>query len=115
MQLLKTLCLLALPVLLTACGGHDFEGVYESRAGSDNDALNSIAELVGGEKLVIGPDYIETQGKRTEFDDIFERESAGERYLVFKTGEHEEVWRVVDDRTLMKGAGLVNIKLIRLP
>ncbi len=115
MKLLKTVSLLALTALLTACGGHDFEGVYETRAGSDNELLNSFAELASGEKLVIGPDYIESEGKRTLFDDIFERESAGERYLVFKTGEQEQVWKVVDENTLMQGSGLVNIKLVRVP
>jgi len=115
MPMLRLIAVLALATLLGACGGHDFEGVYQTRAGSNNELLNSFAELASGEKLVIGPDYIESQGKRTRFDDIFERESAGERYLVFKSGEQEEVWQIVDDNTLMQGSGLVNIKLVRMP
>ncbi|MEH6565790.1 MAG: hypothetical protein V7756_10745 [Halopseudomonas sp.] len=115
MRIIQYTAVLALATLLSACGGHDFEGVYETRAGSDNELLNSFAELASGEKLVIGSDYIESQGQRTLFDDIFERESAGERYLVFKTGAQEEVWKVVDDNTLIKGSALVNVKLVRLP
>ncbi|UJJ30128.1 hypothetical protein [Halopseudomonas maritima] len=107
--------LAAVCLLLVACGGHNFEGVYESRAGSDNDLLAAFAELAGGGRIEIGADYIESQGKRTTFDDIFERESAGERYLVFKRGETEEVWRIVDANTLMQGNALVNIKLVRVP
>lgn len=114
MKLLKYMMVIALATLLSACGGHDFEGVYETRAGSDNELLNSFAEMTSGGKLVIGPDYIESQGKRTLFDEIFERESAGERYLVFKTGETEAVWKVVDENTLMQGGGLMSIKLVRV-
>jgi|TARA_Y100000813_G_scaffold183121_1_gene153308 hypothetical protein len=114
MKLIKYSALLVAAALLSACGGHDFEGVYESRAGSSNDVLNAFAEMAGAERIVIGDDYIESEGRRTTFDDIFERESAGKRYLVFKSGETEEVWTIVDDKTLMQGNELVNIKLVRV-
>lgn len=114
MKFMKFSAVIALAALLSACGGHDFEGVYETRAGSSNEALASLAQLVTGDKLEIGPDYIESQGKRTTFDDIFERESAGDRYLVFKTGENEMVWKVVDDKTLLQGEDIMNIRLVRV-
>ena len=114
MKWFKYSALLVAVALLSACGGHDFEGVYESRAGSSNDVLNAFAEMAGADRIVIGDDYIESEGKRTRFDEIFERESAGKRYLVFKSGENEEVWTIVDDNTLMQGNDLVNIKLVRV-
>ena len=76
MKLIKYSALLVAAALLSACGGHDFEGVYESRAGSSNDVLNAFAEMAGADRIVIGDDYIESEGRRTTFDDIFERESA---------------------------------------
>jgi len=114
MKFIKFSAILAFATVLSACGGHDYEGVYETRAGSNNELLNSFVEMAGGEKLVIGSDYIESQGKRTLFDEIFERESAGEHYLVFKTGETEEGWKIVDKNTLMQGGGLMSIKLVRV-
>ncbi|WP_321350088.1 hypothetical protein [Halopseudomonas oceani] len=114
MKWFKYSALLVAVALLSACGGHDFEGVYESRAGSSNDVLNAFAEMAGADRIVIGDYYIESEGKRTRFDEIFERESAGKRYLVFKSGENEEVWTIVDDNTLMQGNDLVNIKLVRV-
>jgi len=114
MKLIKYSLIVAVAALLSACGGHDFEGVYETRVSSTNETLNSLAGMISGDKLEIGPDYIESRGKRTMFDEIFERESAGDRYLVFKAGENERVWKIVDDKTLLQGGDMVNMKLIRM-
>ncbi|WMC12108.1 hypothetical protein PU634_07015 [Oceanimonas pelagia] len=117
MKSLKYGACLALALLLTACD-HGFEGVYETRADSSNEMMsqlmNDFAGLVGSEHIVIGTDYIEHNGERTRFDDIFVRESAGKRYLVFVQGEQEEVWTIVDDHTLMKGNGLVKVLMERV-
>lgn len=100
-------------ILLMACG-HGFEGTYVTTAGSSNEFLNEFAGMAGGEKLVIGGDYIESRGERTVFDAIFLRESGGERYLVFESDGGEEAWQVVDDRTLRKGGDFINVTLTRV-
>ena len=93
MKLIKYSALLVAAALLRVRGGHDFEGVYERPACSSNDVLKPLRRWPGLERIVIGDDQaIEVfEGRRTTFDDIFERESAGKRYLVFKSGETEEV------------------------
>lgn len=117
MKSLKYGACLALALLLSACD-HGFEGVYETRADSSNQMvsqlMNDFSGLVGSEQIVIGRDYMEHNGERTRFDDIFVRESAGKRYLVFVQGEQEEVWTIVDEHTLMRGNGLVNVRLERV-
>lgn len=114
MKIIKYSAVLALVAMLSACGGHDFEGVYESRVSSTNETLNSLAGKISGDKLEIGPDYIESRGKRTMFDEIFERELAGDHYLVFKRGEDEMVWKIVNEKTLLQGGDVVNMRLVRV-
>lgn len=113
MKLIKMASLLVLAGTLLGCG-HGFEGEYQSRAGSSNELMNAFAGAVGTQTIVIGPDYIESNGQRAEFEDIFVRDSAGTRYLVFKSGESEEAWKIVDDNTLVQGTGLMNVTLKRI-
>lgn len=117
MKSLKYGSCLALAMLLAGCD-HGFEGVYQTRADSSNEMMaqlmSDFSGLVGSEQIVIGSDYIEHNGERTRFDDIFVRESAGKRYLVFVQGEQEEVWLIVDEHTLMKGNGLVKVLMERV-
>lgn len=115
MKLANYLLLLVLTVALAACsGGHGFEGEYETSMGSSNEFLGAFAASQGVQRIVIGADYIESQGERTGFEDIFVRESAGERYLVFRDGKAEEAWKIVDQDTLMQGDGLMNVRLVRV-
>lgn len=117
MKLLKLGACIALVTLLSACD-HGFEGVYETRADSSNEMMSQLMSdfsgLVGSEQIVIGKDYMEHNGERTYFDDILVRESAGKRYLVFVKDGQEEVWTIVDDSTLMRGNGLVNVVMERV-
>jgi len=83
MKLIKYASIVALLGTLVGCG-HGYEGEYQSKTGSSNEFMNAFAGAAGSQKIVIGSDYIESQGQRTEFDDIFVRESGGESYLVFK-------------------------------
>jgi len=114
MTWLKHGFILALAVMLTACG-HGFEGEYESKADSSIEFMEEMfSEVTGSYKVVIGSNYIDSEGQRTEFDKIFVRESGSERYLVFKTAEKEDVWKIIDDDTLMKGSDLMSMKLVRV-
>ncbi len=106
--------LLAVLVLILAGCGHGYEGEYRSIAGSSNEFLDVFAGIVESQVVEIGSDFIESQGRRTEFEDIFVRESGGERYLVFKDGASEDVWKIADDDTLVQGNELINIKLVRV-
>lgn len=113
---LKTLCLLVLTAVLTACG-HGFEGEYTEQVGSSVEFLDAFAKVAGtdGKIIVIGPDYIDTDGIRTQYKDIFVRDSGSERYLVLKKdSDTEEAWKIVDDDTLVQGGGLVSITLKRI-
>ena len=102
--------------MLAGCG-HGFEGEYNEQIGSSVEFLDAFAKVTGadGKIIVIGPDYLDTDGIRTEYKDIFVRESGSERYLVFKKDDgSEEAWKIVDDDTLVRGGGLVSITLKRI-
>lgn len=105
--------MLALIGALIGCG-HGYEGEYESKMGSSNEFANAFAGSAPSTSVVIGSDFIESEGQRTEFDEIFVRESGKENYLVFKDKESEDVWKIIDKDTLMQGNGLMNVKLIRV-
>ena len=100
-MLRKLIAASAVALLLSACGGHKFEGEFQIKAMG-----------IPGGTLVIGSDYIEKDGVRNELDKIFERESSdGKKYLVMvnKQGQ-EEAWEIVDDNTLKQSV----IKMVRV-
>lgn len=115
MTAFKPFLIVLLISLLTACG-HGFEGEYQSEAGSSIELMDAFADIAGSQKFVIGTNYIDdSQGNRTEFEQIFVRESGSDRYLVFKASVIEEdVWKIIDDNTLMKGNDLMSLKLVRI-
>ena len=111
---LKNLWVLGLALVLAGCG-HEFEGEYNEQVGSSNEFLNAFAQVAGGRTLFIGPDYIDSDGIRTQYKDIFVRESGSQKYLVFKKEDgSEEAWKVEDNDTLIQGGGLVSIRLKRI-
>lgn len=113
MKRCRILAALAVAALLTACG-HGYEGEYDTATEANSALMKSVVQLVGQERIVIGDDYIETNGQRRTYDDIFVRKSGSARYLVFKRGDVEEVWEIVDDRTLRQGSGLLSVTLTRV-
>lgn len=113
MRLIKYASMIALICALVGCG-HGYEGEYQSKAGSSNEFMNAFAGVAGSQKVVVGSDYIESQGQRKEFDDIFVREAGGEKFLVFKGKDFEEAWKIVDKDTLLQSNGFMNIKLVRI-
>lgn len=111
---LKMLWVGGLALVLAGCG-HGFEGEYRQQVGSSNELLNAFAQVAGDKNLVIGSDYIDSDGIRTQYRSIFVRESGSQKYLVFtKEDGTEEAWKVEDDETLIQGGGLVSVKLKRI-
>jgi len=109
----KSALMLILMITLSACG-HGFEGEYETKAGSSNELMDIFAEVASAHKIVIGPNYIDSEGSRTEYEEIFVRESGSDRYLIFKNAAEEDIWKIVDHDTLMKGSDLMSLKLVRI-
>ncbi len=109
----KMSVVLAMVLVLMGCK-NGFEGEYTAKTGSDNEVLSNIAQYAPQDNIVIGEGYIDVEGKRTQFDKIFERKSGGKRYLVFSKGGNEEVWKIVDDNTLIQEKGLLNITYERV-
>lgn len=63
--------------------------------------------------FIIGDDYIENGGQRTDVD-IFVRESGDKEYLVVKDESgSEDVFEIVDEDTPMQDAGFVKLTLKR--
>jgi PBP1b-binding outer membrane lipoprotein LpoB len=110
---MKQLCLLLLAVIISGCSGHEFEGSY--RTETDNKFLNSLAKKTADPSLlVIGSDYIESDGERTDFDKIFVRESGEKRYLVFQDNDEEDSWKIINDKTIEQNLGFLKVKFIRI-
>ncbi|GGB53736.1 hypothetical protein GCM10011502_28700 [Oceanisphaera marina] len=77
--------------------------------------LNAFSELIGTQNIIIGSDYIESEGQRTPFEEILVRKSEnGQRYLVFKNDGEEQAWKIIDDNTLQQGNEFINITLHRI-
>jgi hypothetical protein len=113
MKALKYLGLMVVAAVMTACGGHGYEGEFAFKTG--NDLADQIMKAAAGPgNLVIGADFIEKNGTRTKFEKIFVRKSGSQEYLVFKNGTSEEGWLIVDKDTLVQDAGLVRLTLSRV-
>lgn len=109
MKMLKHASIVAMIAALMGCG-HGFEGEYQRT--TSTPLLDALGVQTG--TLVIGDDYIESEGKRTEFEEIFVRESGSEKYLVLKDkNAEEEAWKIVDEKTLIQKNGLINVTLKR--
>ena len=106
-------------MLLAACGGHDYEGTYKVQlGGAKNNPFGTMLKMFGDmatqSNIIIGDDYIETDGERSEFDDIFVRESHGKKYLVLASDGEEESWRIIDENTLEVKDGMISYQLVRV-
>lgn len=113
-MILKRLLSVVLAVILTGCG-NGFEGEYSEHVGSSVEFLNAFAQVAGDKTVVIGRDYIDSEGIRTEYKDIFVRDSGSQKYLILKNeNDSEEAWKIVDEDTLIKSSGLVSITLKRI-
>lgn len=105
-------------LVLSACGGNKFEGTYQSSIGGEaGDMMNQMAGAMNqslSQTMTIGPNYVESNGRRQEMEKIFEREADGKRWLVFqdKSGK-EDALAIVDDDTLAIDNGMMKIEFHR--
>ena len=112
MKLIKYLFVVMLSVSLFACGGHGYEGTYQSSV--DSKMMNQYMNKMPKSTMTIGPDYVESNGSRTEVDEIFVRESNSKKYLIIKMGDNEQVLEIVDENTLQQDMGMMKIKFKRV-
>ncbi|WP_394176662.1 hypothetical protein [Thalassotalea litorea] len=110
MKLKQLLACMATCVLLWGCG-HGYEGEYQIKSASKNEFLNAFADAIHVPNIIIGEDFIEKEGKRTYYDEVSVRERGNDKYLVFRLGKEEQVWKIVDANTLQQGKGLLGITL----
>jgi hypothetical protein len=64
--------------------------------------------------MTIGDNYIESKGQRVEFDEMFVRESNGEKYLIMKKGNEEQALKIIDGNTLQQDMGMMKITFTRV-
>ncbi|GAA0681955.1 hypothetical protein GCM10009104_03410 [Marinobacterium maritimum] len=110
MKKLRLLLISLFALVLVGCG-HGFEGTYKIEVSSVGV---NLGDLIPDNRLVIGSDYLESDGERTDMDKIFVRESGGSRYLVFKEKGKEEAWKIINDKTLEQGNGFAKVRMSRV-
>ncbi len=109
--MLKKACISLFALVLAGCGGHGFEGTYS--ATSDDSMVNQMIKSTGGSTIIIGEDYLEAEGERTEVDEIFVRESNDKRYLIIVKDGEEESFEIIDDETLRIAMGPIGLNYVR--
>lgn len=103
MKFTKLAAVAVLSTILSACGGSGYEGSYNISIKGGNAMASKMAQMaMGSGQLIIGDNYIESSGQRTEFEDISVRKSGDASYLVFKSKAGEETLQIIDDNTLEK-------------
>ena len=110
--MIRKLLVMSLALVLSACGGHGFEGKYESKV--ESKMLGGMAKMMPKTTLTIGTDYIESKGKRVAMDDIFVRESEDKSYLILVKGESEQAFEIVADDILVQDMGMAKIKFVKV-
>ncbi|MBV0932839.1 hypothetical protein [Marinobacterium weihaiense] len=110
MKQLRLLLISMMVLVLLGCS-HGYEGTYKVEVSSVGV---NLGELMPDTRIVIGRDYLESDGERTQLDDIFVRESGGSRYLVLKTDGKEDAWKIIDDTTLERGNGFAKARMTRV-
>ncbi|MGB1542052.1 MAG: hypothetical protein ACPHBL_00865 [Spongiibacter marinus] len=114
MNLLRFIFSFTALLILHACGDHGYEGQYRLAADRADGLIGSMASVMGVEEITIGHDFVEANGSRQVYDDIFVRDSGDRAYLVFKRGESEEAWRIKGKDTLVQGNQLMRLEYTRV-
>jgi hypothetical protein len=115
MKYFRTLFIVGSSLVLVACGGHGFEGEYKFASSGKNNLFGDLAQqMVGEQTIIIGDDFMEVDGSRDTYDEIFVRESGSKKYLVLSAEDNEEIWQIVNENTLMQDAGFVKITIKKI-
>ena len=108
----KTLIVILLSILLFACGGHGYEGRYESMVVAKG--FGEITKILPKTTLYIGSDYIETDGRRVDMRDIYVKELDGNKYLVLVSDDGDDMFIIEPDGSMFKNMGLRKIKFTKV-
>ncbi len=107
----KFLSIAALALILTGCGGHDYEGDWKMQTDRNSSKMLKMMGSDGG--FTLGDDFVEVNGQRVDME-IFVRESGAKSYLILKNAEgQEEAFEIVDENTIQKSAGFMTLKYKR--
>jgi len=104
--IINTFFILILSLMVTACSGemdkNDFSGDYKMTIATDNAMMAAAMGLDKEYKMTVSVPmgFMESEGKRQLFDEIFIRKSGDKNYLIFKQSNKEFVWTIVDKDTL---------------
>ncbi|MBW8192783.1 hypothetical protein K0504_17225 [Neiella marina] len=116
---MKYVAALAFTLLLTACGGHGYEGTYKLEAEGAMAGLLKMAQGMSGQEgditIEIGSDYLISEGEKIEVDEITTRVSNGKKYLVIvDEGSSEDAFEIGDNGTLIQNVGFGSLVYTKL-
>lgn len=99
MKKIKYFVLAAVSALLVGCGGHGYEGEYSIEF---KDAMFGKKHSGNGATMILGSDFMELEGERTQFDSI---EVVNDRLVLTKEGSAPESLDIVDESTITMNTG----------
>lgn len=98
--------------ILTGCSKkHGLEGEYTmvmtSTIPEFAEGMNSVLGFLGQENkaVVIGTNYLEIDGIRTDFDRIHRKKSGSNEFLIFEKDDTVESWRIEKNGRLVQASG----------
>ncbi|GHA40820.1 hypothetical protein ACFFLZ_01340 [Photobacterium aphoticum] len=108
MKKIKLFFTSVIAVMLVGCGGHGYEGEYSIEF---QDAFFGKKQSGGSAVMVLGSDYMELDGDRTEFDSI---KVVDGRLLLETDGKQPETLKIIDDSTIVMDAGFGVMKFTKI-
>ncbi len=111
-MLKKSFIVASLSLLLAACGGHGYEGQYESSI--EASGLGKMASMMPKTSLYIGTDYIESNGQKINIDKIYVKEQGDKKFLIMQTQQGEQAYMIDKDDSLLIKSGIATIKFTKI-
>jgi hypothetical protein len=111
-MLKKSFIVAGLSLLLAACGGHGYEGQYESSI--EASGLGNMSSMMPKTSLYIGTDYIESNGEKTAIEKIYVKEQGDKKFLIMQTQQGEQAYIIDKDGSLLIKAGIATIKFTKV-
>ncbi|MGI2170811.1 hypothetical protein ACROAE_11580 [Shewanella sp. MF05960] len=111
-MLKKSFIVAGLSLLLAACGGHGYEGQYESSI--EATGLGSLNSMMPKTTMYIGTDYIESNGQKIEVEKIYVKEQGDRKILIMQTQEGDQAYIIDKDGSLLIKSGIATIKFTKV-